>query len=283
MEQQEARTEHAATIDLTADDDVPVAPPAARDERRAGGGGPAPPAGMPPMPPLRRSENSESDTSLPDFAAASSSESESEGEEVAAASLEAALRRLTPRMPPLRRSASSASDSSLPDLASASSSASEAESEGSFNLPRLARGQAGSAAFWAGVDNWRRESGITEPRSPEDEDEIMHAMSELAVNVLAASRPRNATPSADCHPHPVLGPVTRRSQGETRHCKFSRLRVRLCAHQARHPPRGGGQNERDERPRGPHRCRVTPPREIDLRRRLHPTPTSPKSVVQQLL
>ena len=102
--------------------------------------------------------------------------------------LEAALRGLTPRMPPLRRSASSASDSSLPDLASASSSASEAESEGSFNLPRLARGQAGSAAFWAGVDNWRRESGITEPRSPEDEDEIMHAMSELAVNVLASSR-----------------------------------------------------------------------------------------------
>ena len=140
------------------------------------------------MPPLRRSENSESDSSLPDFAAASSSESESEGEEAAAASLEAALRRLTPRMPPLRRSASSASDSSLPDLASASSSASEAESEGSFNLPRLARGQAGSAAFWAGVDNWRRESGITEPRSPEEEDEIMHAMSELAVNVLASSR-----------------------------------------------------------------------------------------------
>ena len=180
MEQHEARTEHAATIDLTADDDVPVAPP--------GGGGPAPPAGMPPMPPLRRSENSESDSSLPDFAAASSSESESEGEEAAAASLEAALRRLTPRMPPLRRSASSASDSSLPDLASASSSASEAESEGTFNLPRLARGQAGSAAFWAGVDNWRRESGITEPRSPEEEGEIMHAMSELAVNVLAASR-----------------------------------------------------------------------------------------------
>lgn len=178
MEQHEARTEHAATIDLTADDDVPVAPP----------GGPAPPAGMRPMPPLRRSENSESDSSLPDFAAASSSESESEGEEVAAASLEAALRRLTPRMPPLRRSASSASDSSLPDLASASSSASEAESEGSFNLPRLARGQAGSGAFWAGVDNWRRESGITEPRSPEEEGEIMHAMSELAVNVLAASR-----------------------------------------------------------------------------------------------
>ena len=113
MEQQEARTEHAATIDLTADDDVPVAPPAARDERRAGGGGPAPPAGMPPMPPLRRSENSKSDSSLPDFAAASPSESESEGE-AAAASLEAALRRLTPRMPPLRRSASSASDSSLP-------------------------------------------------------------------------------------------------------------------------------------------------------------------------
>ena len=140
------------------------------------------------MPPLRRSENSESDSSLPDFAAASYSESESEGEEAAAASLEAALRRLTPRMPPLRRSASSASDSSLPDLASASSSASEAESEGSFNLPRLARGQAGSAAFWAGVDNWRRESGITEPRSPEEEGEIMHAMSELAVNVLAASR-----------------------------------------------------------------------------------------------
>ena len=139
------------------------------------------------MPPLRRSENSESDSSLPDFAAASSSESESEGEEAAAASLEAALRGLTPRMPPLRRSASSASDSSLPDLASASSSASEAESEGSFNLPRLARGQAGSAAFWAGVDNWRRESGITEPRSPEEEGEIMHAMSELAVNVLAAS------------------------------------------------------------------------------------------------
>ena len=183
MEQQEA-----TTIDLTADDDVPVAPPAARDERRTGGGGPAPPAGMPPMPPLRRSENSESDSSLPDFAAASSSESESEGEEAAAASLEAALRRLTPRMPPLRRSASSASDSSLPDLASASSSASEAESEGTFNLQRLARGQAGSAAFWAGVDNWRRESGITEPRSPEEEDEIMHAMSELAVNVLAASR-----------------------------------------------------------------------------------------------
>ena len=183
MEQQEA-----TTVDLTADDDVPVASPAARDERRAGGGGLAPPVGMPPMPPLRRSENSESDSSLPDFAAASSSESESEGEEVAATSLEAALRRLTPRMPPLRRSASSASDSSLPDLASASSSASEAESEGSFNLPRLARGQAGSAAFWAGVDNWRRESGITEPRSPEDEDEIMHAMSELAVNVLAASR-----------------------------------------------------------------------------------------------
>ena len=154
------------TIDLTADDDVPLAPPAARDERRAGGGGPAPPAGMPPMPPLRRSENSESDSSLPDFAAASPSESESEGE-AAAASLEAALRRLTPRMPPLRRSASSASDSSLPDLASASS-ASEAESEGSFNIPRLARGQAGSAAFWAGVDNWRRESGITEPRSPEE-------------------------------------------------------------------------------------------------------------------
>ena len=74
------------------------------------------------------------------------------------------------------------------DLASASSSASEAESEGSFNLPRLARGQAGSGAFWAGVDNWRRESGITEPRSPEEEGEIMHAMSELAVNVLAASR-----------------------------------------------------------------------------------------------
>ena len=74
------------------------------------------------------------------------------------------------------------------DLASASSSASEAESEGSFNLPRLARGQAGSAAFWAGVDNWRRESGITEPRSPGEEGEIMHAMSELAVNVLAASR-----------------------------------------------------------------------------------------------
>ena len=140
------------------------------------------------MPPLRRSENSESDSSLPDFAAASSSDSESEGEEAAAASLEAALRRLTPRMPPLRRSASSASDSSLPDLASASSSASEAESEGSFNLPRLARGQAGSAAFWAGVDNWRRESGITEPRSPGEEGEIMHAMSELAVNVLAASR-----------------------------------------------------------------------------------------------
>ena len=140
------------------------------------------------MPPLRHSENSESDSSLPDFAAAASSESESEGEEVAAASLEAALRRLTPRMPPLRRSASSASDSSLPDLASASSSASEAESEGTFNLPRLARGQAGSAAFWAGVDNWRRESGITEPRSPEEEGEIMHAMSELAVNVLAASR-----------------------------------------------------------------------------------------------
>ena len=140
------------------------------------------------MPPLRRSENSESDSSLPDFAAASSSESESEGEDAAAASLEAALRRLTPRMPPLRRSASSASDSSLPDLASASSSASEAESEGTFNLPRLARGQAGSAAFWAGVDNWRRESGITEPRSPEEEGEIMHAMSELAVNVLAASR-----------------------------------------------------------------------------------------------
>ena len=180
MEQHEATTEHAATIDLTADDDVPLAP--------AGGGGPPPPAGMPPMPPLRRSENSESDSSLPDFAAASSSESESEGEEAAAASLEAALRRLTPRMPPLRRSASSASDSSLPDLASASSSASEAESEGSFNLPRLARGQAGSAAFWAGVDNWRRESGITEPRSPEEEGEIMHAMSELAVNVLAASR-----------------------------------------------------------------------------------------------
>ena len=186
MDQQEA-----TTIDLTADDDVPLAPPAARDERRASGGGPAPPAGMPPMPPLRRSENSESDSSLPDFAAASSSESESEGEEAAAASLEAALRRLTPRMPPLRRSASSASDSSLPvaircirsgrvdgvsrhsfvftqDLASASSSASEAESEGTFNLPRLARGQAGSAAFWAGVDNWRRESGITEPRSPEE-------------------------------------------------------------------------------------------------------------------
>ena len=180
MEHQEARTEHAATIDLTADDDVPEVPP--------GGGGPAPPAGMPPMPPLRHSENSESDSSLPDFAAAASSESESEGEEVAAASLEAALRRLTPRMPPLRRSASSASDSSLPDLASASSSASEAESEGTFNLPRLARGQAGSAAFWAGVDNWRRESGITEPRSPEEEDEIMHAMSELAVNVLASSR-----------------------------------------------------------------------------------------------
>ena len=176
MEQHEATTEHAATIDLTADDDVPVAPQ----------GGPPPPAGLPPMPPLRRSENSESDSSLPDFAAASSSESE--GEEAAAASLEAALRRLTPRMPPLRRSASSASDSSLPDLASASSSASEAESEGTFNLPRLARGQAGSAAFWAGVDNWRRESGITEPRSPEEEDEIMHAMSELAVNVLAASR-----------------------------------------------------------------------------------------------
>ena len=38
MEQHEARTEHAATIDLTADDDVPLAP--------AGGGGPAPPAGM---------------------------------------------------------------------------------------------------------------------------------------------------------------------------------------------------------------------------------------------
>ena len=34
MEQQEARTEHAATIDLTADDDVPEVPP--------GGGGPAP-------------------------------------------------------------------------------------------------------------------------------------------------------------------------------------------------------------------------------------------------
>ena len=177
MEQQEARTEHAATIDLTADDDP------------AGGGDPAPPAGMPPMPPLRRSENSESDSSLPDFAAASSSESESEGRpHVAPPTLEAALRGLTPRMPPLRRSASSASDSSLPDLASASSSASEAESEGSFNLPRLARGQAGSAAFWAGVDNWRRESGITEPRSPEEEGEIMHAMSELAVNVLAASR-----------------------------------------------------------------------------------------------
>ena len=91
------------------------------------------------MPPLRRSENS-SDSSLPDFALVAS-ESESEGEDLAAASLEAALRRLTPRMPPLRRAASSASDSSLPDLASASSSASEAESEGSFNLPRLARGQ----------------------------------------------------------------------------------------------------------------------------------------------
>ena len=179
MEPHEARTEHAATIDLTADDDVRVAP--------LGGGGPAPPAGMPPMPPLRRSENSESDSSLPDFAAASSSESESERPYVAPP-LEAALRGLTPRMPPLRRSASSASDSSLPDLASASSSASEAESEGSFNLPRLARGQAGSAAFWAGVDNWRRESGITEPRSPVEEGEIMHAMSELAVNVLAASR-----------------------------------------------------------------------------------------------
>mmetsp|Transcript_21131 Transcript_21131/g.55145 ORF Transcript_21131/g.55145 Transcript_21131/m.55145 type:complete len:281 (-) Transcript_21131:25-867(-) len=173
MEQQEA-----TTIDLTADDDVPVAPP----------GGPAPPAGMPPMPPLRRSENSESDSSLPDFAAASSSDSESDGRPYVAPPLEAALRGLTPRMPPLRRSASSASDSSLPDLASASSSASEAESEGSFNLPRLARGQTGSAAFWAGVDNWRRESGITEPRSPEEEGEIMHAMSELAVNVLAASR-----------------------------------------------------------------------------------------------
>ena len=141
-----------------------------------------------PMPPLRRSENSESDSSLPDFAAASSSESESDGRPYVAPPLEADLRGFTPRMPPLRRSASSASDSSLPDLASASSSASEAESEGSFNLPRLARGQAGSAAFWAGVDNWRRESGITEPRSPAEEDEIMHAMSELAVNVLAASR-----------------------------------------------------------------------------------------------
>ena len=140
------------------------------------------------MPPLRRSENSESDSSLPDFAAASSSESESDGRPHVAPPIEAALRGLTPRMPPLRRSASSASDSSLPDLASASSSASEAESEGSFNLPRLARGQAGSAAFWAGVDNWRRESGITEPRSPAEEGEIMHAMSELAVNVLAASR-----------------------------------------------------------------------------------------------
>ena len=141
------------------------------------------------MPPLRRSENSESDSSLPDFAAASPSESESEGRpHVAPPLLEDVLRGLTPRMPPLRRSASSASDSSLPDLASASSSASEAESEGTFNLPRLARGQAGSAAFWAGVDNWRRESGITEPRSPAEEGEIMHAMSELAVNVLAASR-----------------------------------------------------------------------------------------------
>ena len=140
------------------------------------------------MPPLRHSENSESDSSLPDFAAAASSESESEGEEVAAASLEAALRRLTPRMPPLRRSASSASDSSLPDLASASSSASEAESEVTFDLVAFARSRAGSGAFWAGVNNWRREGGITEPRSPEEEDEIMHAMSELAVNVLAASR-----------------------------------------------------------------------------------------------
>ena len=182
MEQQET-----TTIDLTADDE-PVAidsVPHTQDGR----GALPPPAGMPPMPPLRRSENSESDSSLPDFAAASPSESESEGRpHVAPPLLEDVLRGLTPRMPPLRRSASSASDSSLPDLASASSSASEAESEGSFNLPRLARGQAGSAAFWAGVDNWRRESGITEPRSPAEEGEIMHAMSELAVNVLAASR-----------------------------------------------------------------------------------------------
>ena len=162
MEQQEA-----TTIDLTADDE-PVAIDSVSHTQDGRGAPPPPPAGMPPMPPLRRSENSESDSSLPDFAAASSSESESEGRPHVAPPLEAALRGLTPRMPPLRRSASSASDSSLPDLASASSSASEAESEGTFNLPRLARGQAGSAAFWAGVDNWRRESGITEPRSPEE-------------------------------------------------------------------------------------------------------------------
>ena len=184
MDQQEA-----TTIDLTADDE-PVAIDSVSHTQDGRGAPPPPPAGMPPMPPLRRSENSESDSSLPDFAAASS-ESESEGEEAAAASLEAALRRLTPRMPPLRRSASSASDSSLPvaircirsgrvdgvsrhsfvftqDLASASSSASEAESEGSFDLVAFARSRAGSAAFWAGVDNWRRESGITEPRSPEE-------------------------------------------------------------------------------------------------------------------
>lgn len=113
-----------------------------------------------------------------------------------------------PRMPPLRRSASSASDTSLPDLASASSSGeSDSDSDSDASLRRAisvgvvgdiereirrrrddARHRPpGSAAFWAGVENWRREGGITAPRSPAENEEIMDAMSELAISVMAAS------------------------------------------------------------------------------------------------
>ena len=102
MEQQEARTEHAATIDLTADDDVPVAPRRCGAERPSGrwrsgaacgnaAHAAAPPFGelrigleLAPTSPLRRLRNRNQ-----------------RGRPHVAPPLEAALRGLTPRMPPL--------------------------------------------------------------------------------------------------------------------------------------------------------------------------------------